>query len=86
MEKPQKCRAIWLHYTYSNISEYLVQLENFSTLAAEDYVARGKRSGILRLVLSPPRGFSEKLCAESRIPGWACRICSLLFFGCFHLF
>jgi len=46
-----------LHYTYSSVSEYLVQLERFSTLAAEDYLARGKQSGVFRLVFSPPAVF-----------------------------
>ncbi|MFH1965193.1 MAG: glycosyltransferase family 2 protein, partial [Acidobacteriota bacterium] len=43
--------------TYSSVSEYLIQLERFSTLAAEDYLARGKQSGVFRLVLSPPAVF-----------------------------
>lgn len=46
-----------LHYTYSGISEYLVQLERFSALAAEDYLARGKKSGLPRLIFSPPLVF-----------------------------
>ncbi len=46
-----------LHYTYASVSEYLVQLEKFTTLAAEDYLARGKRPGTLRLIVSPPAVF-----------------------------
>jgi len=45
------------HYTYSNVSEYLEQLENFSSLAAADYVDRGKKAGIPRLIFSPPLVF-----------------------------
>lgn len=46
-----------LHYTYSSISEYLVQLENFSSLAAIDYHEQGGKIGVARLVLSPPTVF-----------------------------
>lgn len=55
--KTGKMSGHLLHYTYSSISEYLVQLEKFSSLAAEDHVARGRKSGIIRLVLSPPAVF-----------------------------
>ena len=46
-----------LHYTYSDVSEYLVQLEKFTNLAAEDYLARGKKTGFFRLLFSPPAVF-----------------------------
>lgn len=46
-----------LHYTYSDLSEYLAQLDRFSSLAAADYRERGKRVGGLRLVLTPPLVF-----------------------------
>lgn len=45
------------HYTYSDISEYLTQLERFSGLAAKDHLARGKKTGMPRLLLSPPLVF-----------------------------
>lgn len=41
------------HYTYSTISEYLVQLERFSTLAALDYYDRGRRAHLLHLSVYP---------------------------------
>ncbi|HSR66886.1 MAG TPA: glycosyltransferase family 2 protein [Acidobacteriota bacterium] len=46
-----------LHYTYSDLSEYLGQLDRFSSLAAADYLEGGKRVGGLRLVLTPPLVF-----------------------------
>ena len=55
--KTAKMSGHILHYTYSSVSEYLVQLEKFSTLAAEDYLARGRQFGIFRLILSPPAVF-----------------------------
>ncbi len=47
---------IW-HYTYSDFSEYLRQLDRFSTLAAADAIDAGKRAGVGRLVLSAPLSF-----------------------------
>ncbi len=41
------------HYSYSDVSEYLAQLQNFTGLAAADYFDSGRRSGPLRLVLNP---------------------------------
>lgn len=62
-----------LHYTYSSISEYLVQLENFSSLSAIDYHKQGKKVGVLRLVLAPPSVFLKNYIARAgfrdSIPG-----------------
>mgnify|MGYP001827307459 CR=1 FL=1 len=54
-----------LHYTYSSISEYLVQLENFSSLAAIDYHSQGKKLGVLRLVIAPPSVFLKNYIARA---------------------
>jgi glycosyltransferase involved in cell wall biosynthesis len=54
-----------LHYTYASISEYLVQLENFSSLAAMDYHELGKKVGALRLVFSPPGVFLKNYIARA---------------------
>jgi glycosyltransferase involved in cell wall biosynthesis len=63
-----------LHYTYSSISEYLVQLENFSSLAAIDYHSQGKKVGVLRLVFAPPGVFLKNWFARAGfrdgIPGF----------------
>lgn len=45
------------HYTYSSISEYLEQLERFSSLAAEDYNDGGKKAGVRHLLIDPPLVF-----------------------------
>ncbi len=45
------------HYTYSSVSEYLQQLERFSTLAAADYHDNGRRAGWKELALLPPLTF-----------------------------
>ena len=54
---PARLSGHLLHYTYSSFSEYLTQLENFSTLAAIDYRDRGKKVSPIQLVLSPPGVF-----------------------------
>jgi glycosyltransferase involved in cell wall biosynthesis len=41
------------HYTYSNLSEFLEQLEKFSSLAAADLYDRGRRMTVLRLLGDP---------------------------------
>ena len=46
-----------LHFTYASVSEYLVQLERFSTLAAADYHERGRQAGIARILFYPPLVF-----------------------------
>lgn len=46
-----------LHFTYSGISEYLVQLEKFSTLAAADLYDAGRRVGGLKIAIQPPATF-----------------------------
>lgn len=45
------------HYTYSDISEYLAQLQNFTTLSARDYFDQGRRTHLSQLVLNPAVGF-----------------------------
>lgn len=42
------------HNTYSSFSEYLQQLERFSSLAAADSWDRGKRAKVLHLSVYPP--------------------------------
>jgi glycosyltransferase involved in cell wall biosynthesis len=42
-----------LHYTCSSMSEHLRSMDRYTTLAAEELVARGQRAGARRLVLDP---------------------------------
>jgi len=41
------------HYTYRRISDYLERLETYTTLAAQDYFERGKKSSYARLLFNP---------------------------------
>ncbi len=45
------------HHTYASFSEYLEQLERFSSLAAQDYFDRGDRARWANFVLHPPTVF-----------------------------
>ena len=42
-----------LHYTCSSLSEHLRTTDRYTTLAAEELVARGRRPGVQRLVVDP---------------------------------
>jgi glycosyltransferase involved in cell wall biosynthesis len=45
------------HYTYSDVSDYLGRMQRYSTLAAEEMHARGRRAGVLDLLIRPPVTF-----------------------------
>ena len=53
-----------LHYTYSDFSEYLQQLDRFSDLAAADALEAGKRAGIVDLIFKPPLAFFKNYCLK----------------------
>lgn len=42
-----------LHYTYNGVSDYLGRMERYSTLAAEEMRASGRKAGALDLTLRP---------------------------------
>lgn len=46
-----------LHYTYRNISEYLERLETYSSLAALDYLEKGKKAKLPGLMFNPFAAF-----------------------------
>ena len=46
-----------LHFTCSSLSEHLRSLDNYTTLAAQEMAARGKRVSLIRLLLDPPWTF-----------------------------
>ena len=45
------------HYTYRSLSAYLERLDRYSSLAAADYRARGRRASVSRLLLHPAATF-----------------------------
>lgn len=61
MNEPGRMKGHILHYSYSSISEYLVQLERFTSLAAADNFDQGRRAGIFHLTLYPGLVFAKNL-------------------------
>ncbi len=55
----QRMENVIDHYTYSDISEYLVQLQNFTNLSARDYFDQGRRAHLSNLVLNPAVEFTR---------------------------
>ena len=59
------------HYTYASFSEYLEQLDRFSTLAAEEQWERGRRARWWDFVLHPPVVFLKNyLLRLGFLDGW----------------
>ncbi|RYG28874.1 MAG: glycosyltransferase family 2 protein, partial [Chitinophagaceae bacterium] len=42
-----------LHYSYNSIEEHALQNNKFSTISAETYFKRGKRTSVLKMILHP---------------------------------
>ena len=52
-----KLRGDILHYTVRDASEHHLRIDRYTTLAAEEAFARGKRATLVNLALSPPATF-----------------------------
>src|ERR1700693_298424 len=46
-----------IHFTYRNISDFVIRMERYSTLAAQDLFASGKRHAGLKIILRTPALF-----------------------------
>lgn len=46
-----------IHKTYRDVSDYLVRMERYSTLAAQEMMKEGKTAGVLDICLRPPFTF-----------------------------
>ncbi len=68
-------RGHLLHYSYSSVSEFIEQLDRFSSLAAEDLRDRGVRAGVGRLLFDPTLVFLRNYVLTAGfldgIPGFA---------------
>jgi glycosyltransferase involved in cell wall biosynthesis len=54
--QPQKTTHIKgdiLHYSYNSLEEHEAQNNKFSTIAAESYWQQGKKTGLLKIIVSP---------------------------------
>ncbi len=56
---PGQFKGCLEHYTYRSVSEYLIQLESFSTLAAADAYDQGKRARWIHFLTLPPFVFFQ---------------------------
>lgn len=45
------------HYTYRSLSDYLRRLETYSSLAAQDYLLRGRKASMLKVLGNPLGAF-----------------------------
>ena len=45
------------HFTYRSIAEHLAQIDRFTSIAAREKVARGKRGSLLAMLVRPPARF-----------------------------
>jgi glycosyltransferase involved in cell wall biosynthesis len=46
-----------LHYTYQNLEEIILQTNRFTNIQVKEMYAKGKRSGIIKLVINPLSSF-----------------------------
>ncbi len=54
---PGQLRHELRHYAYRDISHHLATIDRYTTLAAEQWRAEGRRAGVLDLLLHPPFAF-----------------------------
>jgi len=48
-----------LHYTYYRVEEHILKINYYTTLAAQDYIKRGKKASIFKIVMSPLSTFIQ---------------------------
>jgi glycosyltransferase involved in cell wall biosynthesis len=46
-----------LHFTYEDISDYLLRMDRYTTLAAQDYFSSKRKGVLVRMITSPPVTF-----------------------------
>lgn len=50
-------RGDLLHYSYNSLEEHITQNNRYSTISAEDYYKKGKKSGWFRMMVNPAWAF-----------------------------
>ena len=55
--KPGTLKNDLQHYPYRDISDHVTSIDHYTTLAAEEWSAAGRRTGVLDVVLHPPAAF-----------------------------
>jgi glycosyltransferase involved in cell wall biosynthesis len=56
-ERPRKLRGELEHYAYRDINHHLSKINQYTTMAAQDWVARGRRTTALEVLVHPPLAF-----------------------------
>jgi glycosyltransferase involved in cell wall biosynthesis len=56
-ERPRKLRGELEHYAYRDINHHLSKINQYTTMAAQDWVAHGRRTNALELLIHPPVAF-----------------------------
>jgi len=51
--KPELIKGDLLHYSYDSISSHITQTNKFTTIAAKEAFARGKRSSLMKIITRP---------------------------------
>ena len=55
--KPGTLRHDLQHYPYRDISDHVISIDHYTTLAAEEWFASGRRTNALDVILHPPAAF-----------------------------
>ena len=55
--QPGQLRNDLQHYAYRDISHHLATIDRYTTLAAEQWIAEGRRTNVVALALHPPAAF-----------------------------
>ena len=56
-ERPLKLRGELEHYAYRDINHHLAKINQYTTMAAQDWVAHGRRTNALEVLIHPPVAF-----------------------------
>jgi glycosyltransferase involved in cell wall biosynthesis len=56
-ERPGKLRGELEHYAYRDINHHLTKINQYTTMAAQDWVVHGRRTNALELLIHPPLAF-----------------------------
>jgi len=48
-----------LHYTYYRVEEHILKINYYTNLAAQDYIKRGKKASVFKIVFSPLSTFIQ---------------------------
>ena len=55
------------HYPYRDISDHVTSIDHYTTLAAEEWFAEGRRTNPLEIALHPPAAFLRNYIAPARL-------------------